>query len=177
MLTKKLMVCIIKSSANEVRIVLLHISVDQLKDKPGEQHDYVFTVPASDLDLSKESEFVEPLTLRLEATYSNGKVLLKGILHTKLSLECSRCLQKFSCLFTTDFEEETDAAGKDILEVGDLVRDAFLIGFPLKPLCQVSCAGLCAECGSNQNETQCDCGSGHIDHRLQVLKKLLEQDK
>ena len=157
---------------------MVHISVDQLINKPGEQKIFSFTVPAAPLDLAWEGvEFRDSFTLRLAATYNNGKVLLKGILRTKVLLECSRCLQSFSYPFEGDFEEEIEVEDKATLELADLVREVFIIGFPLKPLCHTSCAGLCADCGANLNEQQCDCRLEHVDYRMLALKKLLEQDK
>jgi uncharacterized protein len=178
MLTKKLMVCIIKFSVSEVRIVMVHISVDQLINKPGEQQHFSFTGPTAPLDLTWEGiEFPEPFSLWLTATYNNGKVLLKGILRTKVIFECSRCLQSFSCPFEGDFEEEIEVEDKETLEVAELVREVIFAGLPLKPLCHISCAGLCAACGVNLNQQQCDCRFEHVDHRMLALKKLLEQDK
>lgn len=171
------MVCIIKLSASEVRIILVHISVDQLINKPGEQQEYTFTMSAGSLDLIEEGvEFAEPLSLWLTAIYNNGKVLLKGTLRTKVNLECSRCLQSFCYPFDGSFEEEIEVEDKAVLEVADLVREAFYTDFPLKPLCHIFCKGLCAACGANLNEQQCDCRSDHVDYRMLVLKKLLDQD-
>jgi uncharacterized protein len=41
--------------------------------------------------------------------------------------------------------------------------------------CKPDCKGLCAQCGQNLNEGQCDCDAEPIDPRLAPLRALLEQ--
>ena len=103
--------------------------------------------------------------------------------------KCARCLADSDCQIEIRFEEEfvplTDAdtggriritedddvfrIGPDfILDLRDALRQYFLIGEPLKPLCRPDCAGLCPLCGANLNERTCDCAPG-VDERWHAL--------
>jgi hypothetical protein len=48
---------------------------------------------------------------------------------------------------------------------------------PMKPLCRVDCKGLCPNCGTNLNDTTCDCEIRWEDPRLAGLKALMNRDK
>ncbi|HXW38245.1 MAG TPA: YceD family protein, partial [Acidimicrobiales bacterium] len=56
-------------------------------------------------------------------------------------------------------EEDEDAyrMTADELDLEPLVRDAVLLELPLAPLCSGTCLGLCPRCGTNWNESPCDC--------------------
>lgn len=176
-MTKKFALCIINLSASEVRPILLHISIERLKNTPGIEQSFRFTKDAAHLGLKEDGvEFAEPLDIRLTAKYSNGKVFLNGSLRTKVVQACSRCLQSFSFLLKSFFQEEAEVGEETVLNLAELVREIVLLELPLKPLCHELCKGLCANCGSNLNEKQCDCRLEQVDHRMSVLKKLLEQE-
>jgi uncharacterized protein len=103
--------------------------------------------------------------------------------------KCARCLAEADCPIEFRFEEEfvpvADAQtgaririaedddafriGPDFtLDLRDALRQYFLIGEPLKPLCRPDCAGLCPTCGANLNEKGCDCAPG-VDERWGAL--------
>ena len=43
---------------------------------------------------------------------------------------------------------------------------------PIKPLCSKDCKGLCPKCGTDLNESKCDCAARpRIDPRLAGLKE------
>ena len=103
--------------------------------------------------------------------------------------KCARCLAESDCAVDIRFEEEfvpvIDAnTGARIsiaedddtfrigpgfaLDLGDALREYFLIAEPLKPLCRPDCAGLCPACGANLNEGVCGCAPG-VDERWGAL--------
>lgn len=175
-MTKKFAVCIINLSASEVRPNLLQISIERLKKAPGTEHSFYFTEDAARLGLKEDGvEFAEPLEIQLTAKYSNGKVFLSGSLRTRVVQACSRCLQSFSSSLKSFFQEEAEVGEKTVLNLAELVRELVILELPLKPLCHELCRGLCPNCGINLNEKQCDCRLEQVDHRMSVLKKLLEQ--
>ena len=86
--------------------------------------------------------------------------------------KCARCLAESDCAVDIQFEEEfvpvidantgarTNIAADDdtfrigptfVLDLGEALREYFLIAEPLKPLCRPECAGLCPACGANFN--------------------------
>jgi uncharacterized protein len=117
----------------------------------------------------------------------------------QLELDCGRCLEPFDLPLDAQFElhyvPETAAAGAEaereitegdlttafyregLLDVIELLREQFQLALPMKPLCAHSCRGLCPECGTNLNRTECRCKPTWEDPRLAPLKGLLNLDK
>jgi len=53
-----------------------------------------------------------------------------------------------------------------------ILREQLQLNIPMKPLCEVSCAGLCPVCGINRNEGECSCTQATVDPRWQALADL-----
>ena len=45
----------------------------------------------------------------------------------------------------------------DKIDITKDVRDYSLLAIPMKKLCKEDCKGLCAKCGKNLNEGNCNC--------------------
>ena len=54
-------------------------------------------------------------------------------------------------------EEELYPIVDDAIDLGPLVRDAIVLELPMEPLCREDCRGLCPQCGSDRNESECGC--------------------
>jgi uncharacterized protein len=123
---------------------------------------------------------------------------VSGRARTELEVECSRCLEPFrvpvDAAFDLRYVPQSENAGEGEREVGEadlatafyrdgmldlveLLREQFVLALPMKPLCTEECRGLCAECGTNLNKTQCGCAPKWEDPRLAPLKSLLTRDK
>ncbi|MDW7651053.1 MAG: DUF177 domain-containing protein [Bacillota bacterium] len=154
----------------------MRIALETLKNTPGETFQYTFSTNAAQLELSDEDiRFTEPVELHLEVAYRDGKYIVKGSLRTKMAFTCSRCLTSFTSPLRGDIEEEFPASETTELDLAGLAREIIYAGLPLKPLCEDACLGLCTACGENLNDKQCGCNTDEVDHRLAVLKKLLEE--
>lgn len=137
-----------------------------------------------------------PVELSAEVRKDAQKVRLVGRVRTTLEADCGRCLEPFEipvdAAFDLMFLPETDApaAGEremqdadvgvtfykdDVIDLGEVMREQFLLALPMKPLCRPDCQGLCPVCGINRNRETCDCRSEWVDPRLAGLKKLLEK--
>jgi len=63
--------------------------------------------------------------------------------------------------------------GDQQLELDRMVRDALVIGQPVRVLCRPDCAGLCPSCGADRNLEPCDHTSeAPIDPRWAALRDL-----
>ena len=121
-----------------------------------------------------------------------------GQVQARLEADCGRCLDPFVVPVDAPFELRyvpfTENLGEGEREVGDddlttayyrdgmldlieLLREQFVLTLPMKPLCREACRGLCPQCGTNLNKTQCDCAPQWEDPRLAPLKSLLTRDK
>jgi uncharacterized protein len=93
----------------------------------------------------------------------NRGVLVQCKLTAEVKLICSRCLDAFLCPITFTAEEEflpmSDTSGdlalsspeqpeeftindKNILDLGELIRQYILLNLPMKPLCRPDCPGI-----------------------------------
>jgi uncharacterized protein len=88
-------------------------------------------------------------------------ILVEAKLDAELKLQCSRCLNVFSCPINLDVEEEflsrpgsgstaspeEESQGftidsDNILDLDELIRQYVLLNLPMKPLCRPDCPGI-----------------------------------
>jgi len=140
-----------------------------------------------------------PVEVSLDIQKLGGDAFgVTGRVSTTLQVECSRCIEPFDVPLDASFDlryvPHVENAGEGEREVGeddlavayyregmldliDLLREQFVLALPMKPLCTVTCRGLCPNCGTNLNTTQCDCAPKWEDPRLAALKSLLTPEK
>ncbi len=124
---------------------------------------------------------------------------LLGHLDAEVVLTCSRCVESFSCRISSDFrlllvpvrdegleaaeelDEEEAAARFDcadgLVDLGFMVSEQIYLSLPLKPVCHDGCRGLCPECGTNRNVSECSCAGERVDPRLAPLLRLLKNNR
>jgi uncharacterized protein len=76
-----------------------------------------------------------------------------------------------------DSDDEYLVIGLDEKEVDieGALRELILLDFPVYPLCNADCRGLCPQCGQNLNERVCGCSAEKIDPRWDALRELRER--
>ncbi|HZK24938.1 MAG TPA: DUF177 domain-containing protein [Oscillospiraceae bacterium] len=154
----------------------MKIELQALKDAPGKDITYNFTVAESALNLDEEDlQVIAPLEVQMSAAYRDRKVEVRGSLRTRVILTCSRCLKQVPISFQEEFEDEIPVSEEKEINLSELVRELFITTLPFKPLCQAACQGICPTCGTDLNEKQCSCPVDNMDPRLSVLKKLLDK--
>lgn len=164
------------------------LNVSDLIDRPGRSRQV-------DLSVRPPENFELPLVairepLRLEGVVESvvDGLLVRGAVLAVLALECARCLEPVEDRVRTDVAElfvdplrltgeaEAPDAGYEIvdgqIDLDALLRDALAPATPVRPLCRVGCAGLCASCGANLNEVSCACRDVDVDSRWDVLAAL-----
>ena len=122
---------------------------------------------------------------------ADDTVHVRGHLDAELGLRCGRCLDPFRLpvhhemdLFylpraetPTEQEEDVALSGRDLvvayydgehIDLGELIREQFVLSLPMKKICKDGCAGLCPSCGANHNRTSCECPgeADEVDPRL-----------
>jgi uncharacterized protein len=140
---------------------------------------------------------VAPVELAFEIHKDKDMFRLVGNVSTELELTCSRCLEPFRLPVSAPFdlrylpaaaatsEEpdrevededlETSYYENDAIDLNELLREQFYLSLPMKPLCREDCRGLCAQCGTNQNTSSCQCTPVWEDPRLAALKALRKE--
>jgi uncharacterized protein len=135
----------------------------------------------------------------IELTRSDRSILVHGVLHVDVELNCGRCASEFIAPLTLDIQEEYfpkidvftgDAAPapeedreafsideRNILDLLEAVQQYALMAQPIKPLCKPDCAGLCPTCGHNLNQGACPCPPDDIDPRWDKLRQSFSNRK
>jgi uncharacterized protein len=178
-------------------------NVAQLLKEPvgATRHNLVDTdlrglVPEAEIDESAAEASV-PVTGSLRFMHVTDGVLVQGDLKAAVTLPCVRCLEPvdlpLEVLVEETFEptidvitgqsvrpEEEDRAlwidEHHILDLKEVLRQNVLVAIPVHVVCRPDCRGLCATCGKNLNEGDCDCTT-EPDPRWAALQELLENTK
>jgi uncharacterized protein len=162
-----------------------------LRQAKSEGTEMFFSPSAEELDLSIDGVgFPEPIEVNLTITKSGDEIIIEGRITASAELECSRCLEIYEMpvkllirfiIQLLDINQAQETSDDDFVilpksvseyDLTDRVREAIILEIPLKPLCSESCKGLCAMCGVNLNESDCDCTPDKTDERWDALKQL-----
>jgi uncharacterized protein len=131
------------------------------------------------------------LDLILESV--SGGVLVRGPLRATARGTCARCLTPTIDEWEVEITElhrsvaaaaeDEDGEVQDLdyllvegdtqLDLDQMVRDALVVGQPVRVLCKEDCAGLCPQCGADRNADPCDHGTERpVDPRWEALRGL-----
>jgi uncharacterized protein len=134
--------------------------------------------------------FEGPLQVYLDLELLGEEVVAGGRVSGKGVMDCRRCLNpvevtldhpmRFSCREgITEVEAEAEeefvyavpAKAREI-DLMDAIREHVVLGLPEYAECREDCKGLCPHCGTNLNETKCDCTADPVDDRWAALKRV-----
>lgn len=125
-----------------------------------------------------------------EITNQGGYMRLEATAEIPYSGSCARCLAPVSGVFTMPFERTVVTEGtlteeqlednvdeyviveNGFLDIDDSVREALILSFPMRLLCEDDCPGLCSKCGKSLRDGACGCITKEIDPRWAVLASL-----
>ncbi len=173
-----------------------------LKEPVGSTRKLNLDTPALALDDAETGEGgsgpvdARQLTGRAKVTRLGAGLLVQGNVAAQVDVECSRCLERITMpvegtleeqfqptvdvdtgapVNKADYEENDlsfDIDSNHMMDLSEPVRQALLVGMPMKPLCKADCKGLCPQCGANWNDGSCDCRSETVDERWSRLREL-----
>lgn len=172
----------------------MEISLETIKAEPS---DLGLSADPAELELRLDlAEITSPVTFKGRVWRIEDEIFLDGVINYAVKYTCARCLTEFinECelplnlvlqLVADDQLGEPDddddqfvmiSAAKTTYALDQHVRDLIALEAPLKPVCREDCAGLCPQCGTNRNETQCECQTKPADSRWEALRKLSENE-
>ncbi len=135
-------------------------------------------------------EFIGDVHVVGEVTNQGGYMRLSVTTYIPYRGLCARCLSEVSGEFEMPFERTVVTEGTlteeqleddvdeyvvlcdGILDIDDAVREAIILEFPMRLLCDEDCPGLCPMCGKPLSEGACGCTKKEIDPRWAVLATL-----
>ena len=116
------------------------------------------------LDFSVDDVFEtkDDVDIKLTAEDTGTGILVKGELSTIVSCQCSRCLEKYAVFIDIDDFYEYFEEFDEHIDLTDLIRESILLALPGKGLCDEKCSGICFFCGTNLNNSSCDCSENEV---------------
>jgi len=108
------------------------------------------------LDMDRFDVHLEaPIHLSSFITLADHALIIQASMRCALQLNCARCLQTFERELDTTTMLTYEVTPTDIVDITDDVRQEIILAYPMVPLCQPACKGLCAVCGHNLNTGPC----------------------
>jgi uncharacterized protein len=162
----------------------LVVDVTQLVSRPGAtlRIQRSVTVPGLSGPLGSIGEN-EPVEIDLTADSVTEGVAVSGTVSGTMHLSCSRCLIGYDRSFKQRLDETfyfggaEDNDGYDLvdnhIDLEPMLRDVIMLAFPLRPLHDEDCRGLCATCGADLNATDCGHTQKPEDLRWAPLRSAL----
>ena len=158
---------------------------------------YNFAVNLPQIAMGQEKiTFDEPITVEVDATFTQEDVFVEGKIVAKAKVMCNCCLEQFVLDIETILGERfVTAAQYDLLAENEqqdenlslyqngkinlipLIEQALYLALPMRAVCKENCQGLCPRCGCNLNLDKCKCKDDEIDSRLAVLQQLLNKNQ
>lgn len=128
-----------------------------------------------------EIKFITPIEFSGEVKNESGNIIVNGEIEFDYEVNCHRCGEVYksnikfpvSNIFSVSPSEDEYLLKGDILDLEDMLVDNIRLNLPVKFLCKEDCKGRCATCGTNLNNTMCNCEDSNIDARLAVFSNLL----
>ena len=127
--------------------------------------------------------------------HTDGEVRIRGRVTTEIVAECDRCLGEAQIpidapidLFYRPAKEleageeeeiELDEGEAEIafydgkgIELEQVISEQILLLLPMQLVCKEACKGICAVCGGNRNQTDCECETVPANDCWGALKDL-----
>src|SRR5690606_2911863 len=132
--------------------------------------------------------FAGPVDLHLDVQQAGSDVVVRGDVHGQAELSCRRCLAAVQ--YPVDEEPifvyragvaPAEAEAEEVyplperggeLDLTVALREHVLLSVPEFVNCDEECRGFCPRCGTNLNETTCECRTEEEDPRWAALRRL-----
>jgi len=108
------------------------------------------------LDLGRfDVRLQPPIEVSSFISKADNEVVVQAAIRCAVQLTCARCLGQFDSTLETDTTLSYAAQPTDVLDITEDIRQEIILAYPMIPVCQESCKGLCPSCGQNLNLAAC----------------------
>jgi len=97
----------------------------------------------------------EPVTVSSFITKADKEIVVHAQIRCVLRLCCARCLGFFDSPLQTAAMLSYETKPTDVVDITEDIRQEIILAYPMIPVCQQACKGLCPSCGQNLNVTLC----------------------
>lgn len=172
------------------------LALDEIEEGVTET---AFEIGADDLGLTdKFFSFPGPLRIALRIGRGLQTFNIGGTVSLTVTGECCRCLSpveqpleaQLQLLLQRreasedELEAYADEDGVEIVDPGareydlsERLAEAVALELPMRVYCRDDCKGLCPTCGTDLNNSTCDCDSATVDPRWEALARLKGPEK
>lgn len=113
-------------------------------------------ISLSSCDLSTgDIIFSQPIKVEVFAQRNRNGVTVKAHILCSTKVRCARCLEYYECKIDKNFIKYYEVSKTNSIDLWQELREDLILDFPMKPLCNVDCKGLCSVCGENLNKNSC----------------------
>jgi uncharacterized protein len=112
----------------------------------------------AEMDLARfDVHPTDPITLSCFIAKADRELIVQATLQYGLQMACAKCLETFVSPMTITAALDYQVAPTDVVDITDDLRQEIILSYPMVPICQPDCRGLCARCGQNRNHGLCHC--------------------
>ena len=113
------------------------------------------------LDLERfDVHLDEPIAVSSFITKDDEELVVQAEIRCVLGFSCARCIEVFRLPLQTAATLSYHVKPTDVIDITQDIRQEILLAFPMIPVCQETCRGLCRLCGQNLNVAPCQ----HAQH-------------
>jgi len=108
------------------------------------------------LDIERfDAHLEDPITLSSFISRAEGALVVQADIQGVVQLHCARCLATFERPLHTKTILSYEVAPTDVVDITEDIRQEIILAYPMIPICQEDCKGLCSVCGENLNVRSC----------------------
>lgn len=165
----------------------MKIDLTNLFNGNEEQIEIDHTVDMSDLIYSTYTPIRDGVSVKGRLFTKAEVVFLDIVISFVFNGFCDRCAEELTKDFSfvvkkivvEQLQNEKDdddyiVVKNRVLDLDELVNEEVSLNLPSKILCSEDCKGLCPQCGTNLNVSECNCKKD-VDPRLSALLQLLDE--
>jgi len=98
----------------------------------------------------------EPFEVAAVINIVDSELVVQAKISCVLQLMCGRCLEEFTQTVSPEALFSYTVGPSDVVDITEDVRQELMLAYPVIPICQKDCKGLCRACGQNLNTATCD---------------------
>ena len=174
---------------------MIKLNIAELLRTPGMNYNYPIR---EDLTATPDLDYASPVVGYLNFHSTFNMLIIRGELEAAVREECVRCLEEVIVPIHAEVEEEFGLENMKVtsnpneedgnqsvvdffkdqdLLLEEFIRQQLILTKPEFPLCAEDCKGLCAQCGTNLNDSNCECVAPQKESPLARLADIYENGR
>jgi len=133
----------------------MKVALNQIPEEGLSAKESLATAPY-DLD-TEDVQIVSPFEVSYQLILEGGDLFVHLSLFCVMRLTCARCLALYESPLVKEVDLTYPIEKTKGIDLTEDIRQEILLEYPMKPLCQEGCKGVCGVCGQNLNEGECPC--------------------